>query len=317
MNLQSFLTLCRRFLPVAFLVLAWINPTVAAGEISGIVSFGDSLTDTGNLFAATGQPPAPYYQGRFSNGPVWVEYLANQLGVAAPTPSLLGGTDYAWGGAATGDGLAGNGVPNTGMQISTYLASNTPTATQLFTLWAGANDFLAYGQTNPSIPVANIGSEITTLANAGAKLLMVPNLPLLGDLPATNTLPQSDRDALNQLSLSFDSSLHSELAQLRQSLGISIFEVDVNSLVQNVFANPAQYGFTNVTTSALGDGVLSGQGYLFWDSIHPTTAGHELVGELAAESVPEPGSIVLLVSGLGLASVSRKLGKGNEPSLSA
>jgi phospholipase/lecithinase/hemolysin len=303
MILHAIATRWRRLLPVALLALLWFTPNVHAGLITGIVSFGDSLTDTGNLFAATGQPPAPYYQGRSSNGPVWVEYLANQLGVAAPTPSLLGGTNYAWAGAETGTGTP-NGVPNTGLQISTYLASNTPTASQLFTLWAGANDILG-GQTNPAIPVGNIGSEITTLANAGARLFMVPNLPLLGDLPATNTLPQADRDGLNFLSLSFDSLLHSELTQLRQSLGITIFEVDINTLVQNMLANPAQYGFTNVTTSAIGDGVLSGQGYLFWDGIHPTTTGHEIVAETAFAAVPEPSSIVMLIAAAGTLSLWR------------
>jgi phospholipase/lecithinase/hemolysin len=294
-----------RFSSIAFLACLWLGlPVHARGEITSIVSFGDSLTDTGNLFAATGQPPAPYDMGRFSNGPLWVEYLANQLGVAAPTASLLGGSNYAWAGAATGDGLAPSGVPNTGLQISTYHASNAPGATQLFTLWAGANDFLGYGQTNPSIPVGNIGSEITTLASAGAKLFMVPNLPLLGDLPLTNTLPQSQRDGLNQLSVSFDSVLHSELSQLRQSLGITIYEPDIKTFAENAIANPAQYGFTNVTTSALGDGVLSGQDYLFWDEIHPTTAGHDLIAGVAAVSmVPEPGSLLMLLSGLGVTCV--------------
>ena len=80
---------------------------------------------------------------------------------------------------------------------------------------------------------------------------MVPNLPFLGDLPATNTLPQSQRDALNQLTSSFDSLLHSELGQLRQSLGITIYEPDIETFAENVIADPAQYGFTNVTTSAL------------------------------------------------------------------
>jgi phospholipase/lecithinase/hemolysin len=288
-----------------------INPVVCASDITGIVSFGDSLTDTGNYFTATGQPGAPYYDGRFSNGSLWVEYLATQLGVAAPTASLLGGTNYAWAGAATGDGINADGIPNTGLQISTYLASSTPTAGQLFTLWAGANDFLAFGQTDPSIPVANIADEITTLANAGAKLIMVPNLPMLGDLPGTNTLPQSERDALDQLSSSFDSLLHSELGVLRQSLGITIYEPDINGLFQSVIADPAQYGFTNVTTSALGDGVLNGQGYLFWDDIHPTTAGHQLVADVAAASmVPEPASMILMVTGLGAVSAGSILRRG-------
>ena len=66
-----------------------------------------------------------------------------------------------------------------------------------------------------------------------------------------------------------------------------------------MIANPAQYGFTDVTTSALGDGVLSGQGYLFWDAIHPTTAGHQFIADVAAAMVPEPSSIILLISAGG------------------
>ena len=41
-----------------------------------IIVFGDSLSDTGNAFEATGhgEPPStPYFDGRFSNGPVWVQ----------------------------------------------------------------------------------------------------------------------------------------------------------------------------------------------------------------------------------------------------
>src|SRR4051794_6489859 len=99
MTSHSIVTRGSRFPAIAFLAFLWLNAAVRAGGITGIVSFGDSLTDTGNLYAATGQPPAPYDMGRFSNGPLWVEYLANQLGVAAPTASLLGGSNYAWAGA--------------------------------------------------------------------------------------------------------------------------------------------------------------------------------------------------------------------------
>lgn len=55
--------------------------SAGAALFGNIVAFGDSLTHNGNLYAATeatgGIPPAPSYSnGRFSNGPVWVEYLA-------------------------------------------------------------------------------------------------------------------------------------------------------------------------------------------------------------------------------------------------
>jgi len=41
-----------------------------ATPFSQIIAFGDSLTDTGRFYALTGLPPAPYQEGRFSNGPL-------------------------------------------------------------------------------------------------------------------------------------------------------------------------------------------------------------------------------------------------------
>ncbi len=266
----------RRYRNATWMVALALGTTVVgvkaarAGDITGIVSFGDSLSEVGNVYLATGgaTPPAPYYDGHYSNGPIWIEYLAGQLGVAAPTPSLAGGTDNAWGGAETGNGTSFMGTPNIGSQISTYLASNTLSSTQLITIWGGANDFLNAGQTDPTVPVANLATEITTLAEAGGKLFMVPNLPLLGDIPATNTMAQPVRDELNLLSSTFDTLLHNELNTLQQSLGITIYQPNIEGLFESVLANQAAYGFTNVTDSALADGVTSGQGYLFYINHH-------------------------------------------------
>jgi phospholipase/lecithinase/hemolysin len=186
------------------------------------------------------------------------------------------------------------GTPNVGSQISMYLGSHSPTAGQLFTLWAGANDFLNAGVTNPTIPVNNLASEITSLANAGAKSFMVANLPLLGNLPATNTLPQAQRDALNFLSGTFDTLLNSELDTLQNSLHVKIYRLDVESLFADAIAHPAKYGFTNVTDSLLYSGNPTQPGYLFWDTVHPTTQAGLFIGQLAANAVPEPSSLTLL-----------------------
>src|SRR6516164_3574154 len=70
---------------------------------SNLIVFGDSISDTGNGFLFTGgvATAPPYFDGHFSNGPMWVEVLADRLGLPAPAPSLGGGTNYAFGGAET------------------------------------------------------------------------------------------------------------------------------------------------------------------------------------------------------------------------
>ena len=186
---------------IALAAMTFLATHAHADQITSIVSFGDSLSDVGNDYLASGgtqpAPVADYSNGRFTNGGNWLDYLAHDLGVAAPTASLAGGSDYAYGGAQTGTGTTqyapGQNAPNVDSQIATYLASHTPTSTQLFTIWAGANNLLIGNQSNPTIPAQDIAKEITTLAEAGAKQFLIPNLPLLGAIPASSGLPAAQQ----------------------------------------------------------------------------------------------------------------------------
>jgi phospholipase/lecithinase/hemolysin len=289
----------------ATLLLGLATGPLRADPVTQMVVFGDSLSDVGNVFAATGSPPAPYYQGHYSNGPIWVERLASKLGLPAPTPSMLGGNDYAFGGAETGTGLSPKGVPNVLTQINGYLGSHQPTGGTLYVVWAGANNFFD-GQTNPLVPVGDIGNAISTLAAKGAKQFLVPNYVNLASTPYGQSLPPAQQQVLAALTQGYNMALAAELAQLQTGLGVHIAQVDTYSKLQQVIANPGSYSFSNVTTSALDDGVLSGKGYLFWDSVHPTTAGHAIIGDTAFASVaPEPTSLVMLSTGaLGMTVVT-------------
>ena len=289
-----------------------ISGAARGDAITGIVSFGDSLSDVGNAYLGSGMTqPAPvsaYYQGHFSNGPIWVEYLAKDLGVAAPTASLAGGTDYAFGGAQTGTGyanFAGFQVPNIGTQIDMYLAHNTPSPTELFTIWGGANDVLYGTQPNPAMSVANIGQEITTLADAGAKQFLIPNLPPLDKIPAASSLTPAQQYGLSLFTQAFNQGLQNEVSYLEKSLGVQIHMLDINSLVNSVLANPSQYGFTNVTSAALLSG-SNGTGFLFWDPYHPTTQAGAIIGDVAAQAVPEPSVLLVTATMLGAAGLWRE-----------
>jgi phospholipase/lecithinase/hemolysin len=143
--------------------------------------------------------------------------------------------------------------------------------------------------------------EIKTLAGAGAKQFLIPNLPPLNAIPAVKGMPAAQQ-ALAQFTQVFNSQLASDLPQLQQSLRVQIHMLDINSLFNSVIANPGSYGFTDVVDSALLSG-KDGTGYLFWDQYHPTTQTGQVIAIAAGAAVPEPSSAVLLVIALGALAV--------------
>ena len=287
---------------VALLALA----SVARAEpISRIVVFGDSLSDTGNVFAFTGgaiPPSPPYYSGRFSNGPVWVERMAEKLGLPVPVAYASGGYNYAFGGAETGPSSSQQVSPNVLVQVALYL-SHTPARSDLFVVWGGANDIFArIGTSTPPDPpayVANIASAITTLSLAGGSQFLVPNLPPLGQTPwLRSTGHETEGD---NLSAQFNAALSAELSQLRTTLGVTIFEMDTHALFAQALAEPGKFGLTNVMAPAYDAAtrtvVPNPQEYMFWDDEHPTATVHWWLGEYAAAAVPEPSLLVFCLSG--------------------
>ena len=185
----------------------------------------------------------------------------------------------------------------------------------LYIVWAGANDYLGGGVTNPTGPVSNLSTAVTSLASVGARNFLVVNLPNLGQLPGTRTTPNSG--PLNTLTAAHNSGLTASLNNLSQTLGpnVNIIPFNVNAVVNEAIANPAQFGFTNVTDACLTPvGVCSTPNqYVFWDAIHPTTAAYSIVADeafstLQAQAVPEPSSAVgiLAFGALGAASMLKR-----------
>ena len=241
--------------PVRLLILAL---TIAAANLSDgrrlsaenfthVVSFGDSLSDTGNLFDVTSNPvnqallailfpeldppipSSPYFQGRFSNGPVWVDRLADRLSLDPVTPSEHGGFNYAVGGATTfddGEFLVNLILPDdVEDQVDDYLHANTPSGSELFVVEGGANDLLSGGITDVGIPASNIEGFITDLYIAGGRNFLVPNLPPLGQIPVE--VGGADELALDTRSLGFDANLGARLDGLEQTFAdIRIFRAD-------------------------------------------------------------------------------------------
>ncbi|MEI8309882.1 MAG: SGNH/GDSL hydrolase family protein [Verrucomicrobiota bacterium] len=265
-------------------------------QFDNLVIFGDSLSDVGNLYARDSFPPSPYWSGRFSNGPVWIEQLAADLGMPAPTPSKVGGNNFAWGGAQTGTGFSTvpvilSLVPNVSEQVQIYLATNVASPTALYVLWAGANDFFN-GQTDPSIPADNIVAAVNTLETAGASNFLVLNLPPLGSTPKFLNTP--GEAGISALADGFNTDLAAGLASL-DGIGKTILLHDVYSDFTHIQANPSQYGLQNTTEQAMTTAGADASVFLFWDDVHPTTMGAGLVA--ASVLVPEPATLALLAFG--------------------
>ena len=250
-------------------------------SINELYVFGDSLSDVGNSFQATGgtSPPSPpYFQGRYSNGPVWVEQLATELHLP-----LNPNTNFAYGGATTGHDISTTS-PSLLAQVQQFVSSHPRNNSNgLYIIWIGSNDYLQ-GLTNPEQPIANLSAAIAALAKVGAQKILVGNLPNLGSLPATRTTIYSN--ALNLLTNTHNRGLAQALSLLEQQLtNVQIIQLNVNALYQDAISHPAKYGFSNVTSACLAQSAVcvDPQQFLFWDDIHPTTAAHQILGKAAFE----------------------------------
>ena len=286
----------RLFIIKLGLLLSCLLPLpVLAQSIEGINIFGDSLVDNGNAFKATGglvPPSPPYFNGRFSNGPVWVEGFSTELKLPAGTTN-----NFAVGGATSGTGNTINvALPGLTTQLNGFLLlSPTVNPNQLFVIWAGANDYLGGGIINPATVVGNLSTATQRLVNAGAQQIVVPNLPDLGKIPVGSSDPVQSA-GLSQLSAAHNSGLRTSLQVLsQQNPNLSIVPTDMAALFNAVITNPTRFGFINVTQPCLnittGAVCASPDTSLFWDPFHPTAAGHRLISAYALDTLTAGRSI--------------------------
>lgn len=301
-----------------------VQASAHAGLFDSMVVFGDSLTDNGNL-SLVAQLPLTM---RFTTNPgqTGIEDVADYFGVPM-TPSLAGGTDFAFGGAGVVNNSPGTpaGVPTLPTQLGMYLQATGGKAdpTALYAVWGGANDVFynvalaQLGQLTPAQVQANLQTAAVTelgmvqsLGKAGARYVMVFNLPNIGLTPSALASGPEGAAQLTGLSLLYNNTLNSGLA----SAGVNIIPVNTYAILNEIVADPARYGFTNVTQPACtgGDGssfeclpagtpgatVTYQPGtentYLFADGVHPTTAAHAMLAQYAESIIIAPGEMSLL-----------------------
>jgi phospholipase/lecithinase/hemolysin len=286
------------------------NLTVPPGGFSAVYAFGDSLSDAGNVSLGTlGNLPVGgiYSGGRFTNGNVWVQDLAQNLGLPAPKPSLAGGTDYAYGGAETG-GTSVHAANPTDLpgQLGQFVASvPDPSPTALYTVWAGSNDVLDIAnstqtpdqqQASVQQAVSNEVGVINGLIAHGAKNFVVMGVPDLGQTPYEMARPASEA-ASSSLAQTYNNDLGAALQQIMASGAASVDYINTYAMLDTAAANPSAYGLTNVTQPVWNgnltdsnSGTLAAtgaaqNGYLFFDDLHPTATGHSLLAAGVTQSL--------------------------------
>lgn len=327
----------KELVATGFVFLSFMLPSQAlAADFSSLYVFGDSLSDTGNIYNVTKAinpnqafpPSPPYFNGRFSNGLIWVDYLGTELGLKptlftelSTTPPTQG-INFAFGGASSGLDNAvfpKQGLPGVLAQVGLFtdsLKANNQTAdpNALYAVWGGANDFLFPNPDELKPPANNISNALGLLAQAGAKNILLFNLPNLAELPAAQNNGR-DPEALEDSANEFNQSLATAIAALNTSYNLNIFSVNTYSLFNEALASPSTFGFSNVTEPCLTtSGICANpDDYLFWDDVHPTTKAHKLVANKAllaikSQKVPEPSVTLgmLTLGALGAAAMLKR-----------
>lgn len=257
-------------------------------EYSALIAFGDSLTDT---WREPSESPA-HFQGRWSNGPLWIEYLAEKLGLAYDP-----NTNYAHSGAQTDDTLR---------QIEQDFVPPTEPARALYVVFAGGNDFLQNLERNlfsdakwnatADAGALHLAQAVAALHARGARVVLVPNVVDVTQTPTLNKLPGFLLDFLREKVRRLNTRLVQELDQVQAARpDLRLIRVDFYTLSRRLIADYRAYGFTNndddaITDLAIVSGGFDGPGatYVFWDPIHPSTKSHAIIAQWFFEAVVGP-----------------------------
>ena len=301
----------------AALALAVLPAAAHDQPFSSTVFFGDSLTDAG-YFRPLLPPNVQAVTGQFTTNPglVWSQWLAEHYGTQArPNGNGQTGDNHAAGGARNGVDVTGalGFTPSLATQAAGYLAANGGRADPdaLYTVWGGANDLFAV-TSDPGNAQAIIGAAVGAqvgiiggLQAAGARYVLVPNIPDLGLTPSFRAQGPAAAAQGTALATGYNQALFSTLA----SNGLAVIPVDTFAFLREVAADPAQFGIANVTGTACMPQITAQsltcnptslvspdapQTYLFADGVHPASGAHAALADLAIAAIEGPRQMAVL-----------------------
>lgn len=313
--------------------------TAGAAGFADVVFFGDSLTDTGNRYQLMGAADDGLLGGLSDKQQVWAWQVAQGLGLnGAANASLLGGNNYAYGGATTGFDLPDSGflIPSMQSQVAQWSAAHTAANPDvLYVLVGGHNDIQFATKTYSGSDaqsqierqnvvlqaIDNLKSDLLALSGKGAQHVLVSTVMDLGNSFAAQ---QAGLGTIaHETSMAFNALLPG-LVSYGQSLHLDMRFFDLEGVLADIRDDAlnhgaAKYGITNITLPC-GDfeGSLGAacSVSLYSDGVHPTAHAHEIIANAALESlgvsaVPELQTYALMLAGLGLTLVCARRRQSN------
>jgi len=287
----------------------------ASAQFSNVYFFGDSLTDSGSF-----RPVLPPGTGLFTTnpGPVWSQVVARRYGFEA-IPANQGGNDFAEGGARV---ASLPGVPNSpptgnatpiSAQVAELVSRGPLDPNALYGVWGGANDVFfqlaaagagvitpAELQANVTGAAGDLARQVAILDRAGARYIVVMNLPDIGRTPSGAASGQPAQ--VSAVSTLFNTALIGGL----DALGAPTIRANIHGLLNELLANPGAFGIANTTAPACGTtpsllctsanlvAPNAASTFFFADGVHPTTAGHAMIAQAVESMIEGPMKIGVL-----------------------
>ena len=287
-------------LPLALMASAFAQNRTFTSQYT----FGDSLSDNGNAYAASGRTinTGPLnFGGRWSNGPTFAELLGNTLAPAVTISAARGNLDFAFGGATAVTALSTVPFPSLPVQLQLFQQQHAPIqSTDLFTVWMGANDILNTAPQGSGSAMTSAGvnaaqataNAVQTLITLGAKNILVLNMPDIGLTPAG--LSSGGGSLLTAGSFAYNAEFDSRLRVIAAgATDVTITRIDAAALIARIQVDFKKLGFANATSGIILPAASGGggdpSGYAFFDGIHPSAKTHALLAQVVLEALnPEP-----------------------------
>ena len=318
---------------LAVMSMTYSAQAVTLDLFTGFAGFGDSLSDKGRN-TDFGEP---FFGGRFSSGPTWMEIVGAEFELRG-----LNHFNLALGGATAGD--TNNFDPDYALrdlftpidpsdpddipfvelgtfdrQITSFvtagfdaLVGDNPLVGLLF----GGNDFLQNLGVDPTFDPTSVAQDIADgigrLADLDPKFddFLVLNLPDASQAPVSAGLSDFEKLLSRGATELFNASLVTELAAVAADKGISIEIFDLFSANDALLVELAAQG-VDVTTPCASVGacktIIETEDFFFIDGVHPTGIVQARISEavlplvearLAPAPVPLPAGMPLLIAGV-------------------